>query len=361
MKTRRFPSRFSGSGHLSASRQRLSGMQYTGARPQFHYDAGARMLSGEDTNHAQQEQPAALREIGLLVILAPPRCFTTLVSAMLGQHPQMYGLPETYLFTAPTIRKWWVAHRGTDRVDGLSRAVAEIIFGAQREATIELARQWLLQRSDQSTASVLRALAHQVSPLILVEKTPQATEQVDHMQRIIRDIPQARFLHLLRHPFGHVRSRVNRRLNYLRKVTPSIDIFEAAQRFGGADPQMLWYRCNSNILTFLSTVPPEQQMRVQGEALLADPDRQLRKITLWLNLRSDSEAIEAMKHPERSPFARFGPRNALMGGDENFFQQPLLRPAQPVVQSLDTPFPWRRDGGGFAPKVRNLARVLGYT
>lgn len=280
---------------------------------------------------------------------------------MLGQHPQMYGLPETYLFTAPTMQEWWAAHQGTDRVDGLSRAVAEIIFGAQTEATIELARQWLRQRSDQTTANVLRSLGDKVFPLILVEKTPQATERLEHMQRIMKDFPQARFLHLLRHPFGHVQSRVNRRLKHLRKVTPTMDLVEAARRFGGADPQMLWYRCNSNILAFSATVPPEQRMRVRGEDLLADPDRQLREITLWLNLRSDPQTIEAMKHPERSPFARFGPRNAPMGGDENFFQQSELRPIQPSVQSLDGPLPWRRDGAGFAPKVRNLARILGYT
>jgi len=273
----------------------------------------------------------------------------------------MYGLPETYLFTAQTIGEWWLAHRGTDRIDGLLRAVAEIILGAQTEATIELARQWLLKRSDQSTASILRALAYEVAPLILVEKTPQATERIEHMQRIITSFPHARFLHLLRHPFDHVRSRVNRRLKNLKKVKPTIDAFEAAQRFGGADPQMLWYRCNSNILTFLARVPSEQQMRLRGEVLLADPDRGLREITLWLNLRSDPEAIDAMKHPERSPFARFGPRNALMGGDENFFRQPIFRSAQPVTQSLDAPFPWRRDGAGFAPKVRSLARSLGYT
>jgi sulfotransferase family protein len=321
---------------------------------------GAPLLNDRHMSEAPWEQ-AAMREIGLLVILAPPRCFTTLVSAMLGQHPQMYGLPETYLFTAPTMQEWWAAHQGTDRVDGLSRAVAEIIFGAQNEATIELARKWLRQRSNRSTANVMRSLGDKVSPLIMVEKTPQATERLEHMQRIMRNFPQASFLHLLRHPFGHVQSRLNRRLKHLRKITPRMDLAEAARRFGGADPQMLWYRCNSNILSFLATVPPEQWMRVRGEDLLDDPDRQLREIALWLNLRSDPEAIDAMKHPERSPFARFGPRSAPMGGDENFFRQSELRLLQPIVHSLDGPLPWRRDGAGFAPKVRNLARIFGYT
>jgi hypothetical protein len=312
-------------------------------------------------NQLTAEPKRAQTQTGLLVILAPPRCFTTLVAAMLGQHPQMYGLPETYLFTAPTIQGWWAAHGGTDRIDGLSRAVAEIIFGAQTEATIELARQWLRQRSHESTTNVLRALADKVFPLILVEKTPQASERVEHMQRIKENFPQARFLHLLRHPFGHVQSRVNRRLQHLRKVTPTMEVAEAAQRFGGADPQMLWHRCNSNILTFLAEVPADGQMRVRGEDLLADPDRQLREIALWLGLRSDPEALEAMKHPERSPFAHFGPRNARMGGDENFFQRPEFHPVRPIVQGLDFPLPWRKDGAGFALKVRNLARLLGYT
>ena len=300
-------------------------------------------------------------DMDLLVVLAPPRCFTTLVSAMLGQHPELYGLPETYLFTANTIGEWWRAHGGTDRVDGLLRAVAELIFGTQTEASIEQAHRWLLRRQNQSTASILTALAHQVLPLTLVEKTPQVSERVEHMERIAKNFPRAKFLHLLRHPLDHLRSRVHRRLNNLRKVKPTINVYEAAQKFGGADPQMLWYRCNSNILTFLAGVPSEQQMRLQGEVLLADPDRGLRDIMLWLNLRSDQVAIDAMKHPERSPFACFGPRNALMGGDENFFRQPVFRSAQPVAQSLDAPFPWRRDGAGLATRVRSLARSLGYT
>ncbi len=311
-------------------------------------------------NETPGKQGAASSDIDLVVILAPPRCFTTLVSAMLGQHPQMYGLPETYLFTCQTMQEWWTAHQGTDRIDGLSRAVAEIMFKGQTETTIKLARQWL-RRSDLSTADVLRMLADKVAPLALVEKTPQATERVQYMQRIVTEFPQARFLHLLRHPFGQVRSRLERRLKKLKEVSPTMDLVEVAQRFGGVDPQMLWYRCNSNILTFLAAVEPEQQMCVRGEDLLSDPDRNLRKITLWLNLRSDPEAIEAMKHPERSPFARFGPPNAPMGGDEKFFQNPGFHRMQLTVQSLDGPLPWRRDGARFAPKIRELAHRFGYS
>ena len=256
---------------------------------------------------------AASRGIPLLIILAPPRCYTTLVCAMIGRHPEMYGLPETHLWTSQTMAEWWISHQGTDRTDGLSRAVAEIIFKSQTEGTVRLAQQWL-RRPYQTTGDILRALARRVSPRILVEKTPQATERIEHMQRIVCEFPQARFLHLLRHPFGQVLSRIERRRKKFAEASPAMDLVEAAQNFGGADPQMLWYRCNSNIVTFLNTVEPEQQMRIRGEDLLAAPDKHLREIAMWLNLRSDTDAIEAMKHPENSPFAGFGPPNARMGG-----------------------------------------------
>jgi hypothetical protein len=316
----------------------------------------------EPTNDTVNEQRGvSSAEVQLVVILAPPRCFTTVVSAMIGRHPQMYGLPETYLFTSRTMNEWWATHQGSSRTHGLLRAVAQIMFGTQTDATINSARQWLRERPRHSTADIMRALAERVLPLTIVEKTPQATERVDNMQAILSEFPRARFLHLLRHPFGHVLSRVTRRLKNLRKLTPTVELVDAAEQFGGADPQMLWYRCNRNILTFLSRVRSDQQMRVRGEDLLADPDPGLRAITGWLTLRSDVDAIDAMKHPELSPFARFGPRNAPMGGDETFFERPPLRPYSVPIQTLDQPLPWRKDGAGFDSRVKQLARLLGYT
>ena len=38
-----------------------------------------------------------------LLILASSRSFTSVICAALGQHPQMYGLPELHLFVADTL------------------------------------------------------------------------------------------------------------------------------------------------------------------------------------------------------------------------------------------------------------------
>jgi hypothetical protein len=94
--------------------------------------------------------------------------------------------------------------------------------------------------------------------------------------------------------------------------------------------------------------------------LLADPDRHLRHIASWLGLRKDAGAIDEMKHPENSPFARFGPRNALLGNDPHLLRRPTLRSNHVEPQSLDEPLDWRKDGAGFLPKVKQLAREFGY-
>ena len=46
---------------------------------------------------------SALQPAAPLVILCPARSFSSVVCAMLGQHPQTYGLPELHLFITDTV------------------------------------------------------------------------------------------------------------------------------------------------------------------------------------------------------------------------------------------------------------------
>src|SRR3974377_1251000 len=63
-----------------------------------------------------------------ILILGPPRSFTSIVCAMLGQHPQTYGLPELQLLRAETISEWWeLCSQATfPMTDGLLRAIAQV-------------------------------------------------------------------------------------------------------------------------------------------------------------------------------------------------------------------------------------------
>ena len=77
-------------------------------------------------------------------------------------------------------------------------------------------------------------------------------------------------------------------------------------------------------------------------------------------MRADAEAIDEMKHPERSPYACFGPPGARYGNDTFFLESPALRPARAKPQSLDGPLSWRDDGREFSAEVRELAQRFGY-
>jgi hypothetical protein len=127
-----------------------------------------------------------------------------------------------------------------------------------------------------------------------------------------------------------------------------------------ADPQLGWHSLNTTVVEFLKSVPEDQKRTVKGEDLLADLDGGFFPIAAWLGLRTDSEALEAMKHPERSPYARPGPSYAPFGSDMFLLQGPLVRPEWTKPRSLEGPLSWREDGRGFVPDVKELAKQFGY-
>jgi hypothetical protein len=135
---------------------------------------------------------------------------------------------------------------------------------------------------------------------------------------------------------------------------------ELSQEHAELDPQQAWLALNKNIGDFLEALPKTQKLRVRAEDVLRDPDATLFAIAEWLAIGSDAEAIKAMKYPERSPYARFGPEGARYGDDVAFLRSPSLPEPSAEHDDLDTPFSWRDDGEGFSPEVRALARAFGY-
>jgi hypothetical protein len=255
-----------------------------------------------------------------LIVLGPPRSFTSVVSTMLGQHPDMYALPETNLFAAETLGEWWrlreiLPWRGA----GLLRSVAELRFGDQSEAAVRETERWVVRRADWPTGVAFRALRSWVRPRVLVEASPRTSAHPAHLARLRRWAPRARYLHLVRHPGDQSDSLA-------KLVTASAPFLpvHALQRAAAITGQT-WLEHHVNISRFLASVPARQSLRVRGEEVLDDPDSELRRIASWLWLRCDDDVIEAMKHPESSPFAGFGPPGARFGNDPSFLRDPVLR------------------------------------
>lgn len=295
-------------------------------------------------------------------LLAPPRSYTSLINAMLGQHPQAFGLPELCLFNVEQLLELWV--RTSDEISndsktrqGLLRAVAEIYAGEQTSATIRMAQHWAAARQHMTTAEVYQELVAKIHPLIAVEKSPSYTIDVKRMERIHAAFPDARFVHLIRHPVGQCKSVMSMNEGAFALFVNAIDFLDDRAIL---EPQFAWHDLNVNILNFLDHVPPNRQIRIRGEDIMSDPPKYLQMICRWLGIRDDDAAVAAMMHPEQSPFACFGPINALFGNDPNFLSGPTFRPHVVKVPLLNKPVPWRGDGKGLHPRVVELAREFGY-
>ena len=290
-----------------------------------------------------------------IFILAPPRSFTSLVSTMLGQHPQAYGVPELNLFIGDTIEDvidfFLFTKRLPIRLSGLLRAISQLYAGEQTIESVEMAYRWLFNRFNRSTGEVYWELCSQVAPLRIVDKSPQYTRLLERLHRIGNTFPNAHYLHLIRHPRPQGESLMKLILNSFNQNVSGLSKI---------DPQHWWYRSQRNILDFLSTVPAERQMRLRGEDLLNDPRSHFAQICQWLNFAWDESILETMLHPEDSPYACPGPYGANTGNDPNFMSSPAYRYRPVAYSHLDGPLPWRKDNKGFLPPVIKLAQEFGY-
>ena len=293
---------------------------------------------------------------------------------MLGQHPQMYALPELHLFTSETVGGWWeLSSKESFEMDhGLVRTVAELYYGEQTDRAVSRARGWLRRRSHFTTGLLFEMIADRLKPLIPVEKSPSIVYSPEALQRVLDMFPAARFLHLVSHPrlYGECVMQALNESASGQPLPPSHWLIQlASQRPPGAeppgdravlDPQSAWHALNMTIVTFLSSVPAEQRMTIRGEDLVTNGDEGLRCVAAWLRVRTDSAAVEEMKHPERSPYACLGPQSASFGSDIFLLGGPLIREEWAQPRSLDGPLGWREDGEEFSPELKRLANDLGY-
>jgi len=291
-------------------------------------------------------------------VLAPPRSYTSVVATMIGQHPELAGLPELKLFAYRTIAEleaslpsYWIARGFTHRSPGLVRALAQHEFGDQTAKNLVRAREWLAARAHWSGAQVFDVLLARLAPRAAVEKSPENVATDAALRRLAAAYPRARYLHLTRHPAATQASMVA----HGRRNVPEHPM--NGQPMAGF---AAWRDVHARILRFAATLPAGRVMRVRAEDVLNNPGPQLRAIARWLGLRADERAIEAMCHPETSPFARPGPAGSgVIGGhDPGFLNDPVPRPVD-LSPTLEQPPGWHGRARLWRATVA-LARRLGY-
>jgi hypothetical protein len=276
---------------------------------------------------------------------------------MIGQNPQLAGLPELKLFLYRTVGELeaslpasWRDRGVTHRSPGLVRAVAELIFGDQSAGSVIDAQAWLQERAHWSGADVLDVLQAHILPRTVVEKSPENVTTPTAFRRLSTAYPMARYLHLTRHPASTLHSMLEHwRRTMLEEPPEDLQVSCVAS----------WLDVNQRILRF-GALNGDCYLRIRAEDVLNEPAAQLRSIASALGVRADDDAVAAMSHPESSPFARLGPRctGVTGGSDPEFLRSPVPRRAV-LPHSLDQPTGWTGPPALWSTAAA-LAAQLGY-
>lgn len=292
-------------------------------------------------------------------VLAPARSGSTVTIALLSGHPDIYAFPELLLFEQPTIgalldqatdpglpgrhhwEPWWST--------GLLRTIAELFADGQDDDSIRWAQRWLRAHRDLPTAALMRRLLDAVAPRVGVEKSPGTTDSDDALTRCLNAFPDARLLHLTRHPVTTQQSmRIHWNATLARHSTETASAVCATA----------WYTAHRRIVAALDRLPAHRSMRVRVEDLFAAPHEWLPRVLRWLGMRHDDDIIARMRHTERWRYASPGPSGRLYGGDPAFMHAPHLRPF-PDPGPVHFPAEWRLPPD-MEHRMTTLAADLGY-
>jgi Sulfotransferase family len=272
-------------------------------------------------------------------ILCSARSYSSVVTAMIGQHPELYGFPELKLFAYPTLgelaaslpeeaRRAGFAHRSP----GLVRALAELLFGGQSLDALEAACAWLAERPEWRGEAVFDLLMAKIHPRRAVEKSPEHVAESEPLQRLASAYVNARFIHLVRHPVA----TINSMHEHLRAHLHGYDHEGLVQYCVSS-----WLDTHARIVEFARRVSEDRILQVRAEDVLNDSLLTVARIASWLGVRTDEHAIDAMLHPERSPYAGFAPADSGVsgGGDPAFLSDPRPHSIE-NVRTLELPSRW---------------------
>lgn len=231
-----------------------------------------------------------------IFVLSAPRSGSTLLRAMLGGNPGLFSPPELYLLPFDNLEERKERYSGSlqFQLEGNLRALMEL-----RGESVEKAREFMaaLEERNCSTREYYSLLQDYLNERILVDKTPDYAGSVSTLQRAEQFFESPCYVHLVRHPYGMIRSFEEAKLEqlwyprFLGKDALGVDDLPFTRR---QFAEMVWLILNENILEFLSKIPAERQFKIRFEDLVNYPEQEMRSFCEKFALNYDPGMI----HPQ---------------------------------------------------------------
>ncbi|MGN7610536.1 amino acid adenylation domain-containing protein [Magnetococcales bacterium HHB-1] len=251
-----------------------------------HYPESLEKIGGKGNQTAEQQHkkidPTTLKQFQKIIpplkqtfnilekqnppaifILSPPRSGSTLLRIMLGGHPQIFAPPELELLSFNDLNERKNAYTGRNlfSLEGTERALMAI-----HQCTPEEAKAMMHQCEQESLniQQFYQRLQEGLKNQILVDKSPAYALDINILKRAESYFKNARFIHLLRSPYGMINSFEEAKLHQV--------FFRYPHQFTVRSlAELIWLQSHKNILQFLSTIPKTRQHKLHFEELTQQP------------------------------------------------------------------------------------------
>ncbi|MEI6970447.1 MAG: AMP-binding protein [bacterium] len=238
--------------------------------------------------------PPECRNPQAVFILSPPRSGSTLLRAMLAGNNRLFAPPELYLLPFDNLvdRKAWFSGSQKFQMEGAIRCLMQL---KDIDATQAQALMSDLETKTTPTLELYRMIQDLAGDRILVDKTPYYAAQAATLQRMETCFRDALYVHLVRHPYGMIRSFEEMKMEQLwyprlvgETTARSIPCPFSSSELG----ELIWVVINRNILNFLKSVPEHRQYRVRFEDIVGSPRESTEALCRFLRVDFDPQMLK---------------------------------------------------------------------
>ncbi len=255
------------------------------------------------TESSSVQRPSSAGEP--IFILAPPRSGTTLLRVMLAGHPGLFACNELQLLHFETLAEREEAYKGKFALwsEGLVRAVMELNHCGADEAKLLLHN---FAKQGMTTREMFEQLQEWAGDRLLVDKSPSYAIDADALEKALADFPNARFIHLVRHPYSMVKSFEKYNMDQVVYLHPH-DF--SSQKLG----ELVWLESHQTTLDFLKKIPENQQFRMVYEDLVQHPETMMHAMCEALDIPFHEGLLEPYKDLDKKMTDGIHPDSRSMG------------------------------------------------
>ncbi|RKZ49841.1 MAG: hypothetical protein DRR00_16800 [Candidatus Parabeggiatoa sp. nov. 3] len=226
-----------------------------------------------------------------IFILSPPRSGSTLLRVMLAGHPNLFVPPELELLSFENLQERNALFSGPYQfaLEGTIRAMM-----ALKGCTMEQAANLMAEYENQhlTTRQFYHLIQTGCGKKTLVDKTPSYALALNTLKRAESYFENARYIHLLRHPYGMIHSFEEAKFDQLW--------FRFEHHFSARElGELTWLISQQNIRDFLQEIPTERQLQVRFEELVHKPRSVLDSLCHFLGLAFHPDMLQPYQNKQQ--------------------------------------------------------------